>query len=543
MDYDFNGVSGFVGMQRDLPLDYPNNYRFDFRMRGDSPANDFQFKLIDASGDNVWWVNRPKYAFPKDWSEIRYKKRQIDKAWGPNPDRMLRKSARLEYTIYNQVGGKGSVCFDDLRFSTLPKQNDGPYMTKATPKLIEADSGNAQAAADGDPTTVWMANAADAALTLDLGSVREFGGLTLQWQGGDYASKYEVSMSEDGETYRQARNVVAGNGGEDWIALPESEARYIRIAPRTGPTHRFALAEVKVQPLAFAATSNDFIKSVAATAPRGWFPRGFYGEQPYWTIVGVDGGTGQGLIGEDGAIELCQGCASVVPYVISDDRLVTWADVRLSQSLLDDYLPIPTVDWTHTDFGLLVTAFVRGDTDQSQMIMRYKLTNTSRTPHDYVLALAVQPFQVNPPSQFLTTNGGVAPIHFLALSDDQIESSSSWMNIVAPDRGWAVFVLDSPDAVLATAFDQGTIAERLSKKNVLETADPHMRAAINDETGLASGALLYRMRLLPAETREIALYTPLSAINAVDAPSPLIVSENERPGLGFNAAASQNEVA
>ena len=59
LDYDFNGVSGHAGIQRDLELEYPQNYRFDFALRGDSPRNDLQFKLIDASGDNVWWVNRP----------------------------------------------------------------------------------------------------------------------------------------------------------------------------------------------------------------------------------------------------------------------------------------------------------------------------------------------------------------------------------------------------------------------------------------------------------------------------------------------------
>ena len=45
------------------------------------------------------------------------------------------------------------------------------------------------------------------------------------------------------------------------------------------------------------------VKAVAKDVPRGWFPRGFSGEQPYWTIVGLDGGTRQGLIGEDGAVD------------------------------------------------------------------------------------------------------------------------------------------------------------------------------------------------------------------------------------------------
>ena len=80
LDYDFNGVSGYVGIQRDLDIEYIDNYRFDFKLRGQSPDNDLQFKLIDASGDNVWWVNRPKYRFPAAWTPIRYKRRHIGKA-------------------------------------------------------------------------------------------------------------------------------------------------------------------------------------------------------------------------------------------------------------------------------------------------------------------------------------------------------------------------------------------------------------------------------------------------------------------------------
>ncbi|MDN5782069.1 MAG: coagulation factor 5/8 type domain-containing protein, partial [Luteimonas sp.] len=115
LDYDFNGVSGYAGIQRDLPIDYPQNYAFAFQLRGESPANDLQMKFVDASGDNVWWVNRTGVDFPRQWTAVRYKKRHIDKAWGPGPDRVLRHSAKLEFTIYNRVGGKGSVCFDSLR--------------------------------------------------------------------------------------------------------------------------------------------------------------------------------------------------------------------------------------------------------------------------------------------------------------------------------------------------------------------------------------------------------------------------------------------
>lgn len=86
LDYDFHDVSGYVGIRRALNIEYPVNYRFGFQLRGESPGNDLQFKLIDASGDNVWWVNRPGYSFPKAWTPVEYRRRQIDKAWGPSPE-------------------------------------------------------------------------------------------------------------------------------------------------------------------------------------------------------------------------------------------------------------------------------------------------------------------------------------------------------------------------------------------------------------------------------------------------------------------------
>ena len=131
LDYDFNGVSGHAGIQRELPLDYPGNYRFDLRLRGDAPANDLQFKLVDASGDNVWWANRTTVEPPARWTPVRHKARHIVKAWGPGPDPVLRASAKLELVVYNRVGGRGSVCFDELTFSELAPADDSPLEATA----------------------------------------------------------------------------------------------------------------------------------------------------------------------------------------------------------------------------------------------------------------------------------------------------------------------------------------------------------------------------------------------------------------------------
>ncbi|WP_369939064.1 discoidin domain-containing protein [Xanthomonas medicagonis] len=511
LDYDFNGVSGYAGIRRAIPIEYPDNYQLSFQLRGDSPSNDLQFKLADASGDNVWWVNRPRYDFPKQWSTVSYKKRQIDKAWGPSPDKELKRSAQVEFTIYNQVGGKGSVCFDQLTLTPLPPQDTSPLTAK-----VSADTAPAleQRIADGKPETVWYSgNAKRQTIMLDLGKVREFGGAKVQWAPGVHASRYTLQGSADGRSWRELRRVTAGNGGTDWLPMPETEARYVRIDLEDGPSFRYGIADIALQPLAFAATPNDFIKSVAAESTHGWFPRGFSGEQPYWTIVGLDGGREQGLVGEDGAIEVGKGGFSIEPFLLLDGKRLSWADVTTTQSLQDDYLPIPSVDWRHDNAGLRVTAFVQGTPEQAQLVARYRLSNPSKQPHDYTLALAVRPFQVNPPSQFLNTVGGVSPIRSLAFAGGQVQVNGQPR----------VFAVQKPDASYATAFDAGIDIERLGPDS------SGLPQQAQDPDGLASGALLYRGRLAPGEVREVALLIPQTGTQALPP--------------GFDAAAAQQQVA
>ncbi|MEJ1095186.1 MULTISPECIES: discoidin domain-containing protein [unclassified Pseudoxanthomonas] len=538
LDYNFNGVSGHAAIQRDLSLDYPPNYQFVFQLRGDSPRNDLQFKLVDASGDNVWWVNRPKYDYPQQWTPVRYKRRHIDKAWGPDPEKTLRSSAKLEFTIYNNAGGKGSVCFDDLMLQPLPTDDGSPLRGSAHANASMPGSA-ADHAVDGDTTTAWSADFAidtDPQLMLDLGRIREFGGLKLIWKEDEFASAYLVQLSDDGKTWRDARTVVDGNGGTDYLALPESEARYIRLTLGDGPASSASLFEMQVQPLAFAATPNDFVKSVAQDAQRGWYPRGFSGQQPYWTIVGIDGGEEQGLIGEDGAVEFGKGSFSIEPFVITDGRLATWSDAIITQSLQDGYLPIPRVDWKHAAFDLRVTAFAQGTRDESQLVARYQLVNTTSSPQDYVLALAVRPMQVNPPSQFLNTVGGVSRIDELSIEERDI--------VVNGQR--RVRLGTMPDAAFASSFDAGDAIARIAgahwprmadvdKARFAETAGFESTEA-RDLEGLASGAVLYRVRLSPGQSYEVALLAPMTGGFGADTDSSFI---SARQSQAYQQAAAE----
>jgi hypothetical protein len=484
LDFDFSGVAGYAMARRALPIVFPSNYEFSFYVRGDALVNNLELKLVDASGDNVWWVNRRDFVFPREWQQVKFKKRHIEFAWGPTHDRTLNRSAVLELVLSaGSGGGRGSVCFDRLGFLELP-----PLTTSYPVPALQASSAEPGAEApfalDGNLSTAWKSDSAagtEQILTLDFQEPREFGGVVLHWLADAFASRYDVEFSDDGSQWKTVRTVVDGNGGRDPLYLPESETRFLRLVLHDGPARAYGLAEIDVKGLAFGASPNAFFEAVAREAPRGYFPRGFSGEQSYWTVVGVDGGVEEGLLSEDGAIEVGKVGFSVEPFVFIGSELLTWADVQARHALLEEYLPIPTAAWQHKELAFQVTAFASGSAERSQLIVRYEVRNLSERPQAVTLALAVRPFQVNPPTQFLNTPGGVSPIRELAWDGEA----------VAVNGERRIFPLVQPDAFGATSFDAGPLPEVLAA-NTWPAA-----SAVRDAFGYASGALVYRLHLPP----------------------------------------------
>src|SRR5688572_14107958 len=112
--FDFRGHGGHAGIKRALALVLPQNFEITLDVRGDAPANDLQFKLLDESGDNVWWFRKKDFVFPKDWQQITFKKRQLEFAWGPTKERELARAASIELVLAAGKGGAGTVEFDRL---------------------------------------------------------------------------------------------------------------------------------------------------------------------------------------------------------------------------------------------------------------------------------------------------------------------------------------------------------------------------------------------------------------------------------------------
>ena len=509
VDFDFGAVSGYVAVSRALPMEYPANFEYSFGLRGDAPASTLQFKLIDASGENVWWVNRPDHAFSRDWQRVRFGKRHVSFAWGPSQDRELARSSRIEFVIARgRAGGKGSVCFERLSFRELSADAALPPETAVVSASSTLAPTQPHQIFDRNAGTAWRSNPAtgpEQVLTLDFLELREFGGLVLHWLPDEHASSYSVDFSDDGEQWRTVRRVMDGNGGDDPLMLPESESRFVRLRMHDGPKPSYALADVDVRDIGYGASANAFLRTIAADAPRGRYPRAFSGEQTYWTVLGIDGGTVQALLSEDGALEIGPQGASVEPFLVTDEGFLTWADVDMGQSLLDGYLPVPSVTWRNGELELRVTAFASGNRAQSQVLTRYTVENHADKPRTVTLALAVRPFQVNPPTQFLNAPGGVAPIREL-----------HWDKQALGINGLRkIFPLRPPQKIVAADFDAGDIAELLNAKPITPAKD------VRDPEGLASAMLLYRLKLPAHGSRTVAIAVPLTGTPVLPKKDPI----------------------
>ncbi|HEU4452144.1 MAG TPA: discoidin domain-containing protein [Longimicrobium sp.] len=494
LDFDFHGGGGYAVARRAIDIDLPDNYEFSFWVRGSTPPQTLEFKLVDPSGDNVWWVNRRDFVFPDGWTRVVLKKRHLSFAWGPLGGGEMKKAAALEIAVTAGSGGKGSVWIDELALDE--REPVRPY--DLTPSLTATSGDDAPRALDADPATAWRsAGDGEQALSIDFLRNRELGGLVIDWDSLDYAADYRVEASADGRRWETIYTVAGGDGGRDWLFLPETEARSIRIAAtRSGRGRGYALREVDVKPLEWSATRNAFFTAIASEAPRGEYPRYFTGEQTYWTIIGADGDSSEALVGEDGAVEVGKAGFTVEPFLHAGGRLLTWVDGRSTPSLMDGELPIPSVRRDADSLALTVTAFVSpapGARNASTIWARYRVENLGAAPRSARLFLALRPFQVNPSTQFLNTTGGAAFIREIANDDGD----------VVIDSTRRVIPITAPTGFGAATFDAGGILSHL-RRGALPQAK-----SVRDPFGHASGAFAYALDLPAGGAREVWIALPM----------------------------------
>ena len=464
LDYDFAGVSGYAVMRREMPINWPERFELGARFKGSGGINDVQLKFPDASGENVWWINRANVELPRALATLTFREHKLGFAWGPNPDHHLRQTASIELVVSaGHDGGRGTLCFGALSLT--------------------------ERAADPQPWPTIQSRRVDArTLDFDLGLPREFNGLVLSWPAA--SPDYEFLTSDDGRQWHTLRQISHGAQTQDRLFLPDTLTRWLRLRVASPVT---VIPAIELRSAGQWPTANEMLSEAAKALPRGRMPRAFLGEQNYWTLVGVDGaGDRSGLISEDGAIEVGRGGYSVEPSVrVEGSQPITWADVKQSQTLRDGYLPLPSVHWTHPAFALDIEAAAAGAAADPQMLVRYVLRNTGAKPATFTLELSVRPWQVNPPQQFLSTQGGVMDLHDLAWKDGGVS-----VNAASPLRP-----TEPPARVTAAPLGAGF---------ALDTAAP--LSVLHDPQGQASALLQFRIRLAPGETHTIGWSAAIGGI-------------------------------
>ncbi len=468
LDYDFHGGGGFVAMRRVIGFLLPDTFEIGFRLRGEGPPNHFECKVAAPGGANVWRHLRQAFEIPRDWTNCHIHERELPFAWGPAGGGAPSGVEAVEFVIAAGPGGKGTL---ELSRATLEDQ------TLHWPRSIRASSHRdghpPEAAFDADLRSAWCAGPDDASpwWSMDFGRVLRFGGLVVEWPANLPPRAYVVEISNDSESWQLLHKGQGALGAKSHIPAQGGEARYLRISFDNAACA--ALRAVHLKPDAFSATPNEFIHSVAADYPRGWFPRYWYREQSYWTPVGTPEGKRRALINEEGMVEVDEGGFSLEPFVLTGAGPVTWADVETSRALEKGGSPLPRVTWRAQGLRLDILPWVDGRGDDLTLRVTYRLKR-AESPEGTRLIVAVRPFQVNPPWQAFRNLGGRGTIRRVARRDGGLR---------VDDR--MISTTPEPANLGAASFEEGGVPEFLTNGGM----PPH--GEVEDESGLASAAMAW----------------------------------------------------
>jgi hypothetical protein len=135
---------------------------------------------------------------------------------------------------------------------------------------------------------------------------------------------------------------------------------------------------------------------------------------------------------------------------------------------------------------------------------RYRLENRGASARDVTLYVALRPFQVNPPAQFLNTPGGASVVNDL--------SFDGRATVLVNGGETRVVAITRPDAFGAMTFDEGDLIARL------RAGAPPIARKVVDASGSASGVLAWRLKIPPTESRDVFVAVPFHAV----APTPLL---------------------
>ena len=471
-------AGGCVIVRKAVDLTLPENYAFTFQLRGEAARNNFEFKLVDPAGKNVWWRVQRDFRSRRSGRRSR-SARRASSSRGARRGAPKRVGA-IEIAISGGNGGKGTVWIDacssrsaSLRASTGARRRCGPR-ARSRGTRRSARSTTSRRSAGGARPARSVARAR-------LRRQREYGGLRIDWDPEDYAAAFRVEISDDGAD--GARLGDARRQGRARLRLPAGGGVPLRAPgageeqPRPGLRHLGGpRAAARVLRHAEPVLRSDRRGSAARHVPEVLHRRADV----------LDGGR-RGRRREERASERGghargrEGSASRSSRS-STSTASSSTGARCDHAALEDgYLPIPSVRWEGGDVALHVTAFAAGEPGASTLYASYRVENRRAEPTRARLFLAVRPFQVDPPWQSLNMVGGVAPIHTI-----RFDGGAVWVN-----RDEPVILGRPPDRSGPPSIERGSLTDFLQAGGVPP------QTAVADRFGFASAAARYDLTSMP----------------------------------------------
>lgn len=490
LDFQLGGNGSWLIARRDIDATLPEHYVAVVRLRGHGPRCEFQLKLVDPSGANVWWWRRKSFDLPATPQSITLRKASLEFAWGPASGGEPRTIRAVELALSGNVEGAGSLWIEAVTIEAREPAAALPVIAAVTASSSAAGH-QPELALDADSDAVWQPDPSDARpwIQVDLERRCEWGGLVVDYQTNQEAPEAQLLSSDDGSTWTAVATTPRTPGARQWLRTADGEGRYVRVLFPSGAA---PIASLRVVPLELAVSPSRYITKLATKQRRGLYPRHVLGEQAYWAVASADGAAHKSLLSDDGAIEVDAESFSLEPFVWLDGQLLTWADVERRRSLPDGHLPIPSVEWHATDLRLTITAFAVGSADASTLVARYEVTNSGNVPRAVRLFVVVRPFQVNPAWQSLNLVGGVAPIARLALTSDGVR------------------VNDSLSILPVTRFSTHGAAPSAAASQSLEQGQVPRQQQVDDPIGFAEAVMAFDLDLSAGAGEVVALAVPLT---------------------------------
>ncbi len=525
LDFNFVTGGGYCIVQRDLARALPENFEFTARLRGEAPANNLEFKLLDIEpgelgapeSESVWWVNTRRFEFPREWTTLRYKARRFEFAWGPKHTPRPENVSRIQFAIASAEGGKGSIWLDDVMFRELPAANPNPPEMHARASSTHRAATvvqrvlNITPSTDG-PTPAWQPAPQDPSpsVTIDFGGTREFGGLEVVWETAPKSVRVATSSVGAGDdatwdVVGSFENLLAGSTMR--IPVPDGEAEGVRLVIENG-AHRPAIRAIRIREPEYGTSMNAFWASIAKEVPKGSLPAACSNVQTYWTVLGAPEHENEALISTDGRIEAFKLGPSLQPVLFVEEgpdegkRAHMVAFHPEAATLAEGHLPIASVTLASDEGDTIhIEAFVTPDATTPVLMARYEFEMAARDHASVTPALALRPFQVNPPWQFLNNPGGAAKVS----SIERVGDDGFRVNSEDSPRGWAFRVSPTPDQVVMRALASGEAG--------VETPIEAERAmsSVHDPLGAASMAAMWRRRTSRGGAFEVYIAVPMVA--------------------------------